>query len=76
MSSQCGCQSGQACSCQEGQGQCECGGNCGCGGHHTHGVEERRYQTKAEHIARMEAYLQALKTETRAVEEHLAGLRQ
>lgn len=73
MSSQCGCQSGQACSCQE--GHCECGGSCECGGHHTHAVEPR-YLTKVEYIAQMEAYLHALKTEMRAVEEHLAGLRQ
>ena len=73
MSSQCGCQSGQACSCQE--GQCKCGGNCECGGHHAHGVVHY-HRTKAEHIAEMEAYLHALRTEMRAVEEHLAGLRQ
>jgi hypothetical protein len=35
----------------------------------------RRYQTKAERISELEAYLSELKTETQAVEEHLADLR-
>jgi len=59
---------GHACSCGEGHGECECGCH---GGHHF----ERRFQTKAEQIAELEAYLADLKTEVQAVEEHLADLR-
>jgi len=61
MDKQCNC-SDQECSC-----------DCGCGGHT--GNFERRYQTKAEKIAELEAYLGELKTEVQAVEEHLADLR-
>ena len=64
MDKQCDCQSGQSCS---------CGCGCECGGHG--GQFERRYQTKAEQIAELEEYLNELKTETQAVEEHLADLR-
>jgi hypothetical protein len=60
MCKDCGCQSGDGCSCE-----------CGCHG----GRFERRYQTKAEQIAELEAYLSELKTEVQAVEEHLADLR-
>lgn len=78
MSSQCGCQSGQACTCQD--EHCDCGGaggsdTCACGGHSTHAVAYRP-RTKAEHIAEMEAYLFALRAEIHAVEEHLSVLRQ
>jgi hypothetical protein len=59
------------CDCQSGQG-CDC--DCECGGHAGHGFE-RRYQTKAEQIAELEAYLGELKSEVQAVEEHLADLR-
>ena len=59
MCEHCDCQSGQECS-------------CGCG--HA-GQFERRYQTKAEQISELEAYLKDLKTEVQAVEEHLADLR-
>jgi hypothetical protein len=59
---------GHACSCGEGHGECECGCH---GGHHL----ERRFETKAEQIAELEAYLADLKTEVQAVEEHLADLR-
>jgi hypothetical protein len=62
-------ESGEHCSCGEGHGECGCGGGCG-----SHGFE-RRYQTKAEQIAELEAYLSELKTEVQAVEEHLADLR-
>ncbi len=60
--------------------QCECGCDCnshedvctcGCHGNHFH----RRYQTKAEQIAELESYLEELKTEVQAVEEHLADLK-
>jgi hypothetical protein len=62
MCKQCDCQSDQGCGC-----------GCECGGHAGH--FERRYQTKAEQIAELEAYLGELKTEVQAVEEHLADLR-
>ncbi len=62
MCEQCGCGS-----------ECECGGSCDC--HHHEGHFERRYQTKEEKIAQLEAYLSELKLEVQAVEEHLADLR-
>jgi hypothetical protein len=58
--------------CHSGQG-CDCDCDCDCGNHHSH--FERRYQTKAEQIAELEAYLGELKTEVQAVEERLADLR-
>jgi hypothetical protein len=64
MNNQCNCGSDQGC-------DCDCG--CDCCGHSGH--FERRYQTKAEQIAELEAYLGELKTEVQAVEEHLADLR-
>ena len=60
MCKQCDCRSDQGC-------DCECGGHAG--------RFERRYQTKAEQISELEAYLEELKTEVQAVEEHLADLR-
>ena len=66
----CACESGCDCGCSG-----DCNGNCGCpgcgGGVHFH----RRFQTKAEQIAELEAYLGELKLEVQAVEEHLADLR-
>jgi hypothetical protein len=54
---------------------CHCGeGDCDCGCHSGHHFE-RRYQTKAEQIEELEAYLTDLKSEVQAVEEHLADLR-
>lgn len=67
------CECGEGCSCGHAC-DCNCGGNCGCdccGGHHFH----RRYQTKAEQIADLEAYLAELKLEVQAVEERLADLK-
>ncbi len=58
------------CGCGEEHG-CSCGCNCGGSGEHF----ERRYQTKAEKITELEAYLSELKLEVQAVEEHLADLR-
>ena len=66
MYKQNGCQSDRECN-------CGCEGDCECGGHAGH--FERRYQTKAEQITEMEAYLGDLKAEVQAVEEHLADLR-
>jgi hypothetical protein len=51
--------------------ECDCGGECEC----HQGRFERRYQTKAEQISELEAYLSELKLEVQAVEEHLADLR-
>jgi hypothetical protein len=67
------CECGEGCSCGH-ECDCNCGCNCGCdccGGHHFH----RRYQTKAEQIADLEAYLAELKLEVQAVEERLADLK-
>lgn len=52
---------------------CDCGSGCECGCHQSH--FERRYQTKAEKIAELEAYLAELRLEVQAVEEHLADLK-
>ena len=65
----CDCRKG-ACECGEGGG-CECGCEC-CGGGERF---PRRYLTKAEQIAELEAYLADLKLEVQAVEERLADLR-
>jgi len=62
---------------KNGNCDCDCGCNCDCncdcckGGGRFH----RRYQTKVEQIAELEAYLAELKTEVQAVEERLAELR-
>ncbi len=61
------CECGDQCDCGC---SCSCGCEC-CGGGHFH----RRYQTKEEQIADLEAYLAELKLEVQAVEEHLADLR-
>ena len=52
--------------------RCEDDRSCSCGGA---GGFRRRYQTRAEQIAELESYLQDLKAEVQAVEEHLADLR-
>ncbi len=60
----------EECDCGEDCG-CKCGGECCGGGGHF----QRRYQTKEEQIAALEAYLGELKLEVQAVEEQLADLR-
>ena len=52
---------------------CGCDNTCECDCHKAH--FERRFQTKAEKVAELEAYLDELKLEVQAVEEHLADLR-
>jgi hypothetical protein len=53
---------------------CDCcqGGECHC---QDNGGFQRRYQTKNEQIAELEAYLEELRLEVQAVEERLADLR-
>lgn len=53
---------------------CACGGSCGCGGHSQH--TEEVFLTRDEYIARLEQYLQELKSEIQAVEAELVELRQ
>ena len=61
----------ESCDCgQENQCGCGCGCDC-CGG----GQFQRRFQTKAEQIVALEAYLKELQLEVQAVEEHLADLK-
>ena len=63
----------QSCDCEQGcncRGGCDCGCDC-CGGVHF----ERRFQTKAEKIEVLEAYLKELRLELQAVEEQLADLK-
>lgn len=66
--------------------ECECDCRQGRHGHRGHGHHhdgcqcgchsfERRFQTKAEQVAELEAYLSDLKAEVQAVEERLADLR-
>ncbi len=62
MCNQCGCDEGGGCGC-----------NCCGSGNEEH--FQRRYQTKAEQISELEEYLNGLKLEVQAVEEHLADLR-
>ena len=57
----------------EGEESC-CGGGCECGCECESGHFVRRYQTKAEKIEELEAYLAELKDEVQAVEEHLKDL--
>jgi hypothetical protein len=72
MCKECGCPSDQDCGCNTNRNP----GGCGCGnGEHGSHSHARRYQTKAEQISELEAYLNDLKTETQAVEEHIADLR-
>jgi len=61
---------GDTCDCRNG---CDC--DCGCDCCNDGGRFPRRYQTKEEQIAELEAYLTDLKTEVQAVEERLADLR-
>ena len=62
-------------------GSCDCGCDCDCcQGGECHCQDngngfQRRYQTKNEQIAELEAYLEDLKLEVQAVEERLADLR-
>jgi hypothetical protein len=58
----------------EQQCECGCGGECECECHE-HEYFERHFQTKAEMISELEAYLHELKLEVQAVEEHLTDLR-
>ena len=58
---------GESCKCNCCQCDCDC-----CGGA---GRLHRRYQTKEEQIAELEAYLTDLKAEVQAVEERLADLK-
>ena len=68
------------CACKQGDCQCEggcscgcsCGCDCGCG---TEGHFQRRYQTKAEQVKALEAYVADLRLEVQAVEERLADLK-
>ena len=71
------------------EGQCDChGGGCGehqgrreseCGCHEgSESTEihfERRFATRAERIAQLEAYLKDLQTEAQAVEERIAEMK-
>ena len=70
MCKECGC----GCDCDSGCGcGCDCASGCECSCHQGH--FDRRYQTKVEKMAELEAYLAELKLEVQAVEEHLADLR-
>lgn len=75
MKEQYKCHEGHACDCQDKGTECGCSCGCGEGGCDCGGHFQRRYQTKAEQISALEAYLGELKLEVQAVEEHLADLR-
>jgi hypothetical protein len=61
----------ESCQCNGDGCECNCGCECCGGGDQFH----RRYQTKEEQVAELEAYLSELKLEVQAVEERLADLR-
>jgi hypothetical protein len=75
MKEQCKCHEGHACDCQDKDTECGCSCGCGEGGCDCGGHFQRRYQTKAEQVSALEAYLGELKLEVQAVEEHLTDLR-
>jgi hypothetical protein len=56
------------------QTQCSCGGHSECDCEGDEGFE-RQFLTKAEQIEDLEEYLEELKLEIQAVEEHLADLK-
>jgi len=60
--------------CQEHRVHHRHGHGCGCGGHHGAGSFQRRFPTKAERIAELKEYLEALKAEVKGVEEHITRL--
>ncbi|MCA2003042.1 MAG: hypothetical protein LDL51_14355 [Chloroflexi bacterium] len=64
-------------SCHCGGDVCSCADGCRCACERCRGASrfQRRFQTKAEQIEELEAYLAELKLETQAVEERLADLR-
>lgn len=47
---------------------------CGCSGHGAARGFQRRFSTKAERIAQLREYLEALKAEAKAVEERIVEL--
>ncbi len=66
--------SDETCECNECKnGECDCGNDCGC--ECSDGGFQRRYLTKAEQAAELEAYLADLRLEVQAVEERLADLK-
>jgi len=69
---ECDCHGG---GCGEHQGCREC--ECGCHeGSESTGIHfERRFATRAEQIAKLEAYLKDLQTEAKAVEERIAEMK-
>jgi hypothetical protein len=69
---ECGCHEG-GCGEHQGRGECEC--NCHEGSETTGIHFERRFTTRAERIAQLEAYLKDLQTEAKAVEERIAELK-
>jgi len=64
--------SDETCDCKN--GTCDCRGGCGCECCGGNSRFQRRYQTKAEQTAELEAYLAELRLEVQAVEERLADL--
>ena len=69
---ECGCHEG-GCGEHQGRGECEC--NCHEGSESTEIHFERRFETRAEQIAKLEAYLKDLQTEAKAVEERIAEMK-
>ncbi len=66
---------GDGCCCGgHGEGGSRHSGRCGCGASHPWGFY-RRFVSRAERIAELEAYLAELRAEITAVEEHLAELK-
>ena len=68
----CGCHEGE-CDKHQDRRESECGCHEGSESMETH--FERRFVTRAERIAQMEAYLKDLQTEAKAVEERIAEMK-
>lgn len=81
----CGCHTHHnhcTCGCHTHHSRCTCGCHghhqpvCSCGCHHEGSpVFRRRFATREERIARLQEYLDALRQEAQAVEEHIAAIR-
>lgn len=75
---ECGCGGHEqgGCECEAEQGfdsECQCG--CHSGGHEAEIRFQRLFTTRAERIARLEEYLNDLRSEAKAVEERIAEIK-
>jgi hypothetical protein len=59
---------------EHGGNDCSCGCHSGCDGEEEGGFE-RQFLTKKEQLEELQDYLEELKLEVQAVEEHIANLK-